>query len=114
VAEYWWAFVLGGVLLAGVLGGVFLIFWLDRHGRWRQEQLRLRGMQVDATVEHSAMDDGLWEVHYRFLDASGREHLGLDYLQPGRHEQPAEGGKVRVVYLPDAPWVSGLAALWLR
>lgn len=112
--DYWWAWALGGILVAGALGGLALTAWLDRQERWRQEQFRHRGVSVDATVEHSALDDGLWEVQYRFLDASGREQFGVDYLQPGRHEQPMEGGKVRVVYLPDRPWVSGLASLWLR
>lgn len=114
MAAYWWLFVLGGVIVAGLLGALVFSLWLDWRERWRQEQFRQRGVSVDATVEYSALDDGLWEVQYRFLDSSGREQMGLDYLMPGRHEQPQEGSKVRVVYLPESPWVSGLAVLWLE
>src|SRR5688572_4549988 len=110
---YWWLIIPGVVLLVALLAVVAFIFWLERAGRWRQEQLRQRGVTVEATVEGVTLDDGRWAVGYRFYDSTGQDQVGMDYLDANRHEQPAEGAKVRVVYLPDRPWVSGLAALWL-
>ncbi|MGL4555786.1 MAG: hypothetical protein ACRC33_31850 [Gemmataceae bacterium] len=103
-----------GVGAAAAAGGVLFVAWLERAGRARQELFQRRGVTAEATVEGAVLDDGLWSVTYRFSDRHGNEHAAIDFLDANRHEQPSDGSKVRVVYLPDQPWVSGVASMWLQ
>jgi hypothetical protein len=106
--------VIGAVVAAALGCVVGLVVWVERAWRRRRDQFERRGVTADAAVEGASLDEGMWAVTYRFRDRRGQEHAGVDFLDAQRHEQPAEGGKVRVVYLPDQPSVSGLAATWLR
>ena len=105
---------LGVLAAAAAVGGVVFFAWLERAGRQRQELFQRRGVTAEGAVETAPLDEGMWAVTYRFYDRHGTEHAGIDFLDANRHEQPAEGSKVRVVYLPDQPWVSGLAGTWLQ
>ncbi|NBO92171.1 MAG: hypothetical protein EBV06_07625 [Planctomycetia bacterium] len=108
--------LIGLMLGMAVLVAVVLILWMiiERAGRQRQSLFQQRGVITDATVESSSLDNGLWEIAYRFHDRHGMDQSGIDFMDAHRNQQPAEGSRIRVVYLPDQPWISGLAQTWLH
>lgn len=105
--------VLAGLVVGVITTLVGVLIWLERMGRQRQFEFQQRGTTTEALVEGSVLDEGMWAVSYRFYDRHGVEQLGIDFLDANRHEPPAEGSKLRIVYLPDQPGISGLALLWL-
>jgi len=115
--ETWVAVVIGTVLIAGTFLGVLLIVLITRQDNWRAEQLRRRGVKVQARVievEESQGnaewgEKGDWGIRYQFRDPqTGQEQTGWDYLT-GIPHQPLRAGEIAVVvYLPEKPWVSGL------
>jgi hypothetical protein len=105
--------VLGAMLILGLLGATCIFVALEWVSRRRQRLFREQGLTVDAWIESVSLDEGMWAVAYRFHDRRMQEQVGLDYLDANRNDLPAEGSKVRIVYLPEQPWVSGLAQTWL-
>jgi hypothetical protein len=105
--------VIGVLLILGLLGLGGLVLALEWLGHRRQRRFREHGITVDAWIESVSLDEGMWAIAYRFQDRRMQDQVGLDYLDANRNDLPAEGSKVRIVYLPEQPWVSGLAQTWL-
>jgi hypothetical protein len=110
---YVWLTLLGSLLVSGGLIALGLIVLIDWLGRARQRNFRQRGIVTDAWIDTVTLDDGMWAIAYRFQDRRLQEQVGLDYLDANRSDLPAEGSKIRIVYLPDQPSISGLAQTWL-
>jgi len=105
--------VVGGFLLLALLAFAALFLALEWLGQRRQRLFRQRGVTAEAWIESVTLDEGMWAITYRFHDRRMQEQVGLDYLDATRHDLPTEGSRIRIVYLPDQPWISGLAQTWL-
>ena len=105
--------VLGGLLLFGLFTVAGLFLALEWLGQRRQRLFREQGVTAEAWIESVTLDEGMWAITYRFHDRRMQEQVGLDYLDASRHDLPTEGSRIRIVYLPDQPGISGLAQTWL-
>ncbi|MFQ3593835.1 MAG: hypothetical protein SNJ82_11710 [Gemmataceae bacterium] len=105
--------ILAVLVTLGILAAVTLFLALEWLGYRRQRQFRERGVTADAWIESVTLDEGMWAIAYRFQDRRMQEQVGLDFLDANRNDLPIEGSKIRIVYLPEQPWVSGLAQTWL-